>query len=162
MPSYIFAKQPTTLCSEYVQKTIDSLKYVTKQSKTIAHENKPLINMGDQVCDRLVSLGKSEEVKNILTAEKTNQIKQIVNDHVHNIKTQIDVFLQEEIDPEIQLMQQRIDDLFKENKGKIKEFSHQAETTIDEFLKNPTVQDSLKKIKDEGKKLETHFKKLFK
>lgn len=170
VPSYVFVQTPKNIsitipanpCSTYTQKTLESLEYTTKHAKRIVHENQSLISMSDQVCEKLTTLGQSPEVQNLLTPEKTTLIKQIVDNHVRNVNDQINILFKEGIEPELQLMEQRIDDLLKDDAEKIKDLSQRVETTIKEFLKDEKVQDSLKTIKAEGKKLEKHFKKIFK
>ncbi len=170
MPATAFVQTPTNIpmaiptnpCAIYSEKTIDSLEYTTKQAKNIVQSNHIFIAKGDQLCQKLTTLGQSEEVKNLIPKEKQNEIKQIVEDHAQTVKKQIDVLLNEGIKPELQIMAQRIGDLLKEDKEKFKDLSQRAESTVKEFLKDPEVKSAIKSIEVEGKKLEKHLKNIFK
>lgn len=158
----ISAQETTNLCSQYTSKTVNLLEYTTNQAKHVVHDNKSLIKKGDQLGNKITTMVNSEEAKKIFTKEKLATVKQIANDHYVTIKAQVDTLLRDGIDPELRLMQARIEDLFKEDQEKIKDLTNRVKTTINDLGKDEKVKASLKSIKAEGKKLEAHFKKLFK
>ncbi len=153
---------PTNPCSTYAKKTIESLKITTKHTQTILKENKDLLAKSDQVYEKLQTIGNSDEVKNILTKEQQTHIKNIVDDHATTIKNQVNIFIKDGIKPEIKIMEQRIKSVVQNEQEKLKNLETRIKATTNEFFDDPKVQDSVKNIEAEGKKLEKKLKDLFK
>ncbi len=151
-----------TPCSTGAQKIVESIELTSKHAKKVVVESKNVLTIGDNLYLKLANLWNTPDIQAIFTQEKKEFAENIIREQANEVHGQIKFLLDEGIKPEIQLMSQRIEDLLREDKEKIQEVSQKIETTIKETLQKEEVQDSIKKIKEEGKKLGKHFKKLFK